>query len=109
MSETSERTTKVEIVIEGRPATIADLQDALDTFRAEGIPEALEVDVRQSEDREYAPEKPYAERAVFHTLRISATRTAKAAPRLHITSEPRDRATGVRVSRSGRPGSEADQ
>lgn len=54
-----------------------DVRAALDTLTAEGIPETFEVDIIQREDREYATDVPYKDRAVEYLFRVEASRAAK--------------------------------
>lgn len=69
-------TTTVTVELRGRRATIEDVRAALDTLTAEGIPETFEVSILQNEDREYAPDKGYADREVTYLFRVEAERRA---------------------------------
>lgn len=70
-------TTKVRIELEGRTATIADLQAALDTFKREGIPETFEVSFHQFEERDNSDSAvPYAQRQVTRRMWLESERAA---------------------------------
>ena len=69
-------TTTVSLTIEGRPATIKDVQDALDVLRTEGIPDTFEISLRQAEDRVHVEGVPYRDQERRHTLNIEAKRAA---------------------------------
>lgn len=77
MNADHESTTSVEVVLRGRKATIEDVQQALDTLRAEGIPDTFNVDVTQSEDRVWEANVASADQKREHVLRIVAKRAAR--------------------------------
>lgn len=69
-------TTTVRVELRDRRATIEDVQDALDTLRAEGIPDTFEVSIDQRAEREYDKDVPVDERPVTHSLVVEAHRAA---------------------------------
>lgn len=73
-------TTTVRIELDRQP-TIEDIQQALDVFRAEGIPDTFEVDLHHGTERVGPRDLPYSEQEVRHTFWITAERAAKSAAR----------------------------
>ena len=73
----TEATTTVRIELSGRPALIKDVQHALDTLLAEGIPDTFEISFHQSEERDSSSDLPYSERPIVHRMWIEARRASK--------------------------------
>ena len=72
----ADKSTRVQVRFDRKP-TIEDVQYALDVLRAEGIPDSFEVDVVNSEEREYEKDVPYADQKVVRVFQISAERAAR--------------------------------
>ncbi|MBA3782854.1 MAG: hypothetical protein H0X12_13510 [Nocardioides sp.] len=72
-------TTSVTVRMDGRRATIEDLQEAINVLLAEGIPKTFEVDVNQSTERIGDRDVPYADRPLSHTFSLTAERASKGA------------------------------
>ena len=77
-------TTKVTVEMTTRRPTLADVQEALDILRAEGVPDEFEVSIIQSEDREYVQDVPYAERPVSLLFRMEAERASRTATQARV-------------------------
>lgn len=73
---TADSTTTIAIELDRLP-TIKDIQRALDTMRAEGIPDTFEVDVVSTTVREDVKDVPYSERPERPLFRMTASRAAK--------------------------------
>ena len=77
MTEQTESTTTVEVIVRGRHATVEDVQDALDTLRAEGIPDTFDVEIYQREDRIPEEGVEYRHQRREHVLTVRASRAAR--------------------------------
>lgn len=75
MSETVTVTVELD-----RQPTIEDIQAAIDTLRAEGIPDSFEVDVVSTTERVYEEDVHYADRVERVAFRMSAQRSARTVP-----------------------------
>lgn len=69
-------TTTVRIELGGRRATVEDVQQALDTLRADGIPGTFEVAIGQSDDRKHEAGVACEDRIPNHRFWIEARRAA---------------------------------